>query len=91
MAGSIDRLPIGIYKSMMAKAYRLLNHPVIYDDIIYALPSVFKPTEMFSPCRNTDYDLNESKKRFATRKYNKERNLKSRQTFMQDYLKSLNY
>jgi hypothetical protein len=90
MAESLDKLPLGIYKSIMAKAYRLLNHPVLYDDYFSYTSLVLKPTEMFSPIHNNEYSLEIEKKKLATRKYNKERNLKSKQTFLEDYLKSLN-
>ena len=90
MADSIDRLPIGIYKSIMAKAYRLLNHPVLYDDKFSYISMVLKPTEMFSPINNSDYSLEREKRKVATRKYNRELNLRSKQTFLEDYFKSLN-
>lgn len=90
MADSIDKLPLGIYKSIMDKAIRTLNQPVLYvPDRISLLPSMFKPTEMYSPINNTDYDYELSKRTLATKKYNKERNLRSRQSFLEDYIKSL--
>ena len=75
---------------MMAKAYRILNKPMIYDDKFSYTSLVLKPTEMFSPIHNKEYSLEIEKKKLATRKYNKERNLKSKQTFLEDYFKSLN-
>jgi hypothetical protein len=91
MADSIDKIPLGIYKSIMSKAIRTLNQPILYvPDRISLLPPMFQPTEMYSPIHNSDYDFQLSKKILATRKFNKENKLKSKQSFMIDYLKSLN-
>lgn len=90
MADSIDKLPLGIYKSIMSKAIRTLNQPVLYvDERLSLLPSVLKATETYSPLRNTDYDVDEIRRRNATIKHNKKHNIKSRESFMIDYLKSL--
>lgn len=89
MSNSIDKLPLGIYKSMMAKAYRILNNPMIYDDKFSYTSLVLKPTEMYSPIHNYDYNLDREKKKLATRKYNKELKLKSKQAFLEDYFKSI--
>ena len=89
MANSIDKLPLGIYKSIMTKAINSLNRKVFYEERVRLQPSFFKATEMYSPCRNTDYDLEVIKKRKETIKYRKENNLASKQAFMIDYLNSL--
>jgi len=89
MAESIDKLPLGIYKSIMTKAFNSLNRKVFYEERIRLQPSVFKATEMYSPCRNTDYDLELIKKRKEAIKYRKERYLASKKAFMVDYLNSL--
>ncbi len=90
MSDSIDRLPIGIYKSMMAKAYRLLNHPILYDDKFSYISMVLKPTEMFSPIHNSDYSLDREKRKSATRKLNSQIKKKSQEAFLEDYFKSIN-
>lgn len=90
MADSIDKLPFGIYKSIMNKAYIELNRPILYvPDRIGYLPSMFKPTEMYSPINNTDVDFLRECKRLATIKFNRENNSKSKKTFFEDYIKSL--
>ena len=89
MADSVDKLPLGIYKSMMAKVYRTLNNPILYEGKQYALPPLFKATETHSPCTNTDYNYEIIKKMNNTRRFNKEHLLKSRQSFMEDYLKHI--
>lgn len=90
MADSIDKLPLGIYKSIMAKAYRLLNNPVIYDNKFSYISMVLKPTEMYSPIHNYDYNLDREKRKSATRKLNSEIKKKSQQAFLEDYFKSIN-
>jgi hypothetical protein len=90
MAESIDKLPLGIYKSMMNKVYQRLNQPILYvDERISLLPSMFKATEMYSPITNTDYSEDENRRRKESKKFNKENRLRSRQSFMEDYIKSL--
>lgn len=89
MLDSIDRIPRGIYKSLMRKVYNELNREIIYEDRNHALPPMFNPTERYSPCHNTDYDLEITRKRVATRKYNKQHQLRSKQTFFEDYLKEI--
>lgn len=91
MAESVDKLPLGIYKSIINKAYRTLNQPILYvEERLSLLPPMLRATERYSPLRNTDYDVDEIKRRNATIKHNKKHNIKSRQSFMIDYLKSLN-
>jgi hypothetical protein len=91
MSESLDKLPLGIYKSIMDKAIRTLNQPILYvSDRMSLLPSMFQPTEMYSPIHNTDYNEDENRRRKESTKYNKERNIRSRQSFLEDYIKSLN-
>ena len=90
MADSIDKLPLGIYKSIMNKAYREVNKPILYiPDRISLLPPMFNSTEMYSPINNTDYDYEMQKRRLETIKFNKENRLRSQQSFLEDYIKSL--
>ena len=86
----IDRLPLGIYKSIMNRTYQRLNNKILYvDERVNYLPFVLKATEMYSPLHNTDYNEEEIRMRNETRKYNKEFRLTTEETFLIDYLKSL--
>ena len=90
MADSIDKLPLGIYKSIMNKAIESLNRPILYiPDRQSLLPPMFNSTEMYSPINNTDYDYEMQKRRLETIKFNKQNRLRSQQTFLEDYIKSL--
>ena len=86
----IDRLPLGIYKSIMNRTYQRLNNPLLYvDERVNLLPSMFKATEMYSPIHNTDYSEDEIRRRNETKKFNKVHRLTTEETFLIDYLKSL--
>ena len=89
MADSIDKLPLGIYKSMFNKIYNRLNQPLIYEERLRLPPKAFTSTDKYSPCRNTDSDYELVKRMLESRKINKELNKKSRETFLEDYIKSL--
>jgi hypothetical protein len=86
----IDKLPLGIYKSIFNKAIQSLNNPILYaDERMGLLPSMFKATEMYSPCYNTDFSVDENNRRRESKRFNKENRLRSQQTFLEDYIKSL--
>ena len=74
---SIDKLPLGIYKSIMAKAYRSLNNPIQYpyDTELNFSNYNNKHTE-YSPTSKTDLFTNKKgQKNYA------------RENFFIDYLK----
>ena len=90
VSDSIDKLPLGIYKSMMAKAYRSVNQPMLYYENIQDRLKIFNATEMYSPIHNSDYSLEREKKKTRTRRLNSEIKNKSQQAFLEDYFESLN-
>jgi len=87
---SINKIPLGIYKSIMAKAYRTLNNPILYDNTFNANSMVLKPTEMYSPIHNYDYSLDREKRKIKSRRLNSEIKKKSQQAFLEDYFESIN-
>lgn len=56
---SIDKLPLGIYKSVMAKAYRSLNNPIQYpyhNELNYS--NYMNKHSIHSPLTKTDLFTN---------------------------------